>query len=109
MNIVGTGGTGGGSNSSMFFKLPGITANMDAGKPVEEQAKHYLRWESKMLIYDVNGGASSGPPANEWEYFTAYANNEVAQMVVGFWESSNPWPGYEYEVRGAEIYRRLIA
>lgn len=59
INAVGTGSNGGGAYASSYFQLPGVSAAMDAGKPADEQAAHYLQWESGLLTYHAAGAPTA--------------------------------------------------
>lgn len=55
INAVGTGSQGGGVYTGSYFQLPGVSAAMDQGKPANEQAAHYLKWENGLLTYHSAG------------------------------------------------------
>jgi Tfp pilus assembly protein PilE len=55
MNAVGLGARGTGSMANRHFRLFGISATMDNGKPLEQQATHYLTFSKGILQYSPNG------------------------------------------------------
>ncbi len=59
MDAVGTGAHGSGVNKAMVFRVPGVSAAMDDGKPEEARAKFYLNFTSGSLIFEKDGAATA--------------------------------------------------
>lgn len=96
VNAVGTGSWGGGITSDSFFQVPGASFMMDNGKPVAEQAIHYLSWTGTSLIYQENGNAA--PPVDDRPW-TDGALLQTAQQALGWVEISiQVNPGMEFRV-----------
>lgn len=107
ITAVATGAAGAGLNSTSFFQLPGVSATMDAGKPVEQQARNYLRWESGLLAYDASGGGG-GNQYDNWDEWWAARNAAFGswwqshpdhnpqewEAFVNSWMAANPPPGH---------------
>ena len=87
INAVATGSFGAGINKTSYFQLPGVSATMDQGRPVQHQARHYLRWEGGLLAYDPSGegGSSSGNQYADWDQWYAARN-----AAFGAWWQANP-------------------
>jgi prepilin-type N-terminal cleavage/methylation domain-containing protein len=98
MDAVGTGAHGAGLNSTLLFKVPGVSSTMDDGKPENEQAKHYLSWTGSSLIYKADGAAVAAPPANTnpWIEMFRRSTEGAADSVV---ELDRAFPNEDHRAR----------
>lgn len=92
MNAVGAGSNGGGINASSFFQVAGISAGMDSGKPDDQKASRYLRWDNGNLIYDPSGtqqqAAPPAPPVNWQPLGAGDIGNLMTQAISATGNSS---------------------
>ncbi len=102
MDAVGTGSVGGGVNASSTFKVPGVSATMDDSKPVKQQAKHYLVWNSGSLIYTSSGVVA--PPVNNspW-YLLIIIPLAQAPGYVATQDSMHPQDEHRYRDLGNNL------
>lgn len=112
MNAVGTGSNGGGVMASSFFQVAGVSATMDDGKPDDQKASHYLRWDGGNLIYDASGSQqpsappSDGPPGNGWQ-FTGMSYNSAEAAAAGLQHYITVWGSeWEFQLVGWQLYAR---
>lgn len=111
MNAVGTGSNGGGIMASSFFQVAGVSSTMDDGKPDDQKASRYLRWDGGNLIYDASGSQqpsappADGPPGNGWQVWGTYLSVPDAQNGLTYWVTQYG-SIYDFQQIGTTIYHR---